>query len=453
MPPAESSSQKVVVLGGGIAGLTAARELARKGHSVTVLESGDRWGGLGTWFNWRGHALDQFYHCQMPSDADLLELIRDLGLGDSLYWKPTRMGFVVGGRRYAFNGPMDLLRFNPLTFPERIRFGVISLLLRRLGLGKDLDRTRIEDWLVSCYGRAVWQKILRPLFTSKFGPAAGDMPALYIWERLGREKNTVSRGYLRGGLKLFLDTLVDDLRNRNVDLRLETRVDRIHETGRTLQIDAGSTRIEADWCVSTLPLPVLRHCLGDTLLAQRIKTPDVPYQGVVNAMFFLRRPLDNFYWAPVVDSGTEFDGIVEMTELVETSHYGGHHVAYVMKYCDRSSALFQEDCETIAARWKGQLLALYPDLNLQPSDVVDVQVFKAPFVEPAYPLGYSELKPLIHDGQSRIFLATSAQVYPKITAWNSSVRLAKEVAGTLLAHMETGRLERTPESVPATVQV
>ncbi|RFC47710.1 MAG: Protoporphyrinogen oxidase/Dehydrogenase (flavoprotein) [Verrucomicrobia bacterium] len=453
MPLAESTRQRVVVLGGGISGLTAARELATKGHAVTVLESGDRWGGLGTWFDWNGHSLDQFYHCQMPSDDDLLQLIRDIGLGDSLYWKPTRMGFVVGGKRYAFNGPMDLLRFDPLTFPERIRFGVVSLLLRRLGFGRDLDRTRIEDWLVSCYGRPVWEKILRPLFTSKFGPAAGDMPALYIWERLGREKNTVSRGYLRGGLRTFLDTLVENLRSLGVDLRLETRAGTIRETGDGVEIDAGSALIEADWCVSTLPLPVLRNCLGDTPLAQRIRTPDVPYQGVVNAMFFLRRPLDNYYWAPVVDSGTEFDGIVEMTELVETSHYGGHHVAYVMKYCDRSSPLFLEDPGQIAARWTQQLLALYPDLNLQASDIADVRVFKAPFVEPAYPLGYSELKPLIHDGESRLFLATSAQVYPKITAWNSSVRLAKEVARRLLDHMETVPRTKRTARLPATVQV
>lgn len=450
---AEPSRQRIAVLGGGIAGLTAARELARQGHSVTVLESGDRWGGLGTWFDWNGQSLDQFYHCQMPSDEDLLELIRDIGLGDSLYWKPTRMGFVVGGRRYPFNGPMDLLRFVPLTFAERVRFGVVSLLLRRLGLGRDLDRTRIEDWLVSCYGRPVWEKILRPLFTSKFGPAAGDMPALYIWERLGREKNTVSRGYLRGGLRAFLDALVDDLGGKRVDLRLNTRVGQICEVGGGLEIGTGGETLAVDWCVSTLPLPTLKACLGDSKLGRRIRIPEVRYQGVVNAMFFLRRPLDNFYWAPVVDSGTEFDGIVEMTELVETSHYAGHHVVYVMKYCDRSSALFQEDAKCIAERWKNQLLALYPDLNLEASDIVDVQIFKAPFVEPAYPLGYSELKPLVHDGQSRLFLATSAQVYPKITAWNSSVRLAKEVAGALMNHMAKSPREPALVAMPSAAQL
>ena len=152
-------------------------------------------------------------------------------------------------------------------------------------------------------------------------------------------------------------------------------------------------------------------------------------------MFFLKRPLDNFYWSPVMGSGTEFDGIVEMTELVRTEHYGGHHVAYVMKYCDRDCDLFKEPEEQIAARWKDQLLSLYPDF-LKDSDIADVRIFKAPFVEPAYPLNYNALKPSIMDGESRLFLATSSQVYPRITSWNSSVGLANRVARQVSARID-----------------
>ena len=65
--------------------------------------------------------------------------------------------------------------------------------------------------------------------------------------------------------------------------------------------------------------------------------------------------------------------------------------------------------------------------------LVDVRVFKAPFVEPIYPLGYSDLKPEINDERSPVFLATSAQVYPRITAWNSSVGLAKQAVAQLLS--------------------
>ena len=45
LPANLGSGKSVVVLGGGIAGLTAAYELERAGFSVTVLEARDRVGG------------------------------------------------------------------------------------------------------------------------------------------------------------------------------------------------------------------------------------------------------------------------------------------------------------------------------------------------------------------------------------------------------------------------
>ena len=52
----------------------------------------------------------------MPSDNPLLKLIDEVGVMDQLYWKPTRMGFIVDGKRYPFNTAFDLLNFKPLSF-------------------------------------------------------------------------------------------------------------------------------------------------------------------------------------------------------------------------------------------------------------------------------------------------------------------------------------------------
>ncbi|MGH8886146.1 MAG: NAD(P)/FAD-dependent oxidoreductase [Egibacteraceae bacterium] len=424
---------RVIVIGGGIAGLASAHHLSRQGAHTTLLESSEQLGGLGTFFRSGEQWVERFYHCVMPTDGHLLSLLGEIGLADAVRWRPTRMGFVVDGTRYPFNTPLDLLRFRPLTLVQRLRLGVVSLLLRHLGRGEDLDNVRSEDWLRGLYGDAVWERVLQPLFRSKFGPAVGDVPALYLFQRLGREKNVATRGYPEGGYKAIIDGLRAAIETHGGTVRTATPVTKIRETPGGVRVElSGGEAVDGDWVVSTVPLPLL-HQLADAALKARLPSLRLPYLGVVNVLFFLARPLDGCYWTPVLRSGTEFDGVIETSTLAGTAGYDGRHLAYVMKYTDRNSALFAEDDASIADRWTKQLLNLYADLPLRVEDVCEVRVFKAPFVEPVYPLGYGSIKPAIDVGETRLLLATTAHIYPQVTSWNSSAGLAHEVVDHLLA--------------------
>jgi protoporphyrinogen oxidase len=423
-------AKDVVVVGGGICGLAAAHRLVRAGHHVTLLESSDQLGGLGTFFRWRDEWVERFYHCVMPTDDDLLGLLSELGLRDGVRWRRTSMGMVVGGRHHPFNSAADLLRFTPLRLPDRVRFGVASLLLRRLGRNKDLDVTRTEDWLRGIYGDRVWETLLAPMFGSKFGRSFGDVPALYVWQRLGRERNVATRGYPAGGYKAIIDGLRAAIEREGGTVRTAAPVRHLSSTATHARLTVGGEgdgdgeTLVADHVISTLPLPQLRG-LADEELAARLPAVHMPYQGVVNALFFLRTPLAGHYWTPVLRSGTDFDGVVEMSALSGTESYDGRHLAYAMRYTDRDSDLFREDDGSIAARWTAQLRTLYP---LGPDDVEDVRVFKAPFVEPVYPLGYLARRPPVEVPGTALLLATTAHVYPRVTSWNSSVGLANRVA-------------------------
>lgn len=423
-------SSRVVVIGGGICGLASAHRLVRAGLPVTLLEASNQLGGLGTFFSSQDRWVERFYHCVMPSDDALLALLDEVGLRESVGWRPTRMGMVVDGVHHSFNSALDLLRFTPLSLADRIRFGVISVLLRRLGKGKDLDRMRTEDWLRGLYGDKVWSTLLAPMFGAKFGSAFGDVPALYLWQRLGRESNDSVRGYPAGGYKSVIDALRASIEAGGGEVRTSAPVGRMETApdGVLVTLADGDT-IEADHVVSTVPLPALRG-IADEDLARRLPEVRLPYQGVVNTLFFLRKPLSGHYWAPVLRSGTDFDGVIEMTPLTGTERYGDRHLVYVMRYTDRESALYREDDASIAARWTEQLLSLHEGLT--PDDVDEVRVFKAPFVEPVYPLGYLSQRPAVEVPGTRLLLATTAHVYPNVTSWNSSVELANSVTDLLL---------------------
>jgi protoporphyrinogen oxidase len=423
---------RVVIVGGGIGGLTAAHTLSNNGAVVTLLEASEQLGGLGTFFRSGERWVDRFYHCVMPSDTELLALIDRVGLSHEVYWKPTRMGFIVEGDRHPFNGALDLLRFPLLSLPQRLRLGVGRLLLRPLGHGRDLDRLPMRDWLRPIFGDTIWSKFWHPMFQAKFGPHAADLPALYLWERLGRESNVSTRGYLRYGLKGLIDALETAIIRHGGTIRTSTPVQRLDEINAGIRIVLENGELlDCDWAIATVPLPTLRGLTQGTSLAGRYRDPPLAYQGVVNALFFLSNPLDGYYWSPVLNSGTSFDGVVQMTALVDPEQYGGRHLVYVMKYCDRGSGLFTEPVERIAEQWTREFLHLYRDLPLHPSAILETQVFRAPFVEPVYPLGYRTMQPEVDVDSSHLLLATTAQVYPEITAWNSSVRLANRVVRRL----------------------
>src|SRR4051812_230599 len=124
-----SSAPHVAVIGGGICGLAIAHRLARSGTRVTVLEASDQLGGLGTFFPSGTRWVERFYHCVMPTDDQLLGLLGELGLRDDVGWRKTTMGMVFEGRHHKFNSALDLLRFTALRLRDRLRFGVVSVLL------------------------------------------------------------------------------------------------------------------------------------------------------------------------------------------------------------------------------------------------------------------------------------------------------------------------------------
>ena len=74
------NSPTVAVIGGGISGLSSAFRLGQLGHEVTLFESEDFLGGLGTTFPYRDGHLERFYHCILPQDTSLIALLSEMGI-------------------------------------------------------------------------------------------------------------------------------------------------------------------------------------------------------------------------------------------------------------------------------------------------------------------------------------------------------------------------------------
>lgn len=431
----------VAILGGGIAGLTAAWRLIQRGDNVTVFEASDRLGGLGAAFEYKGQRLDKFYHVILDSDSHLLGLIDEMGMTPELAWSKTTMGFIVRGEHYPFNTPAELLKFGALSFPDRVRTGMAALYITKLKKhGAPLDDLPAETWLKKLFGSRVYRALWEPLLTAKFGDLRHRVPAYWIWNTLNREKNGGEevKAALKDGLISLADTLAAAIQNAGGEILLRQPIECLWETRHGVRLAGRGMEAEFDAVISTLPMPLLRD-MADSALAPKIPLPEIEYQGVVNVMLTLKKQLNQHYWTAVVDSDFPFQGVVETTHVIRPEWTGERHLVYLMNYCSAKSNSYLAADELLVEQAIGGLSRLYG--NFRAENVESAHVFRAPHVEPVWTKGYLRRRPAARVAGSRVFLATTAQAYPMVTSWNTSVKLADEAIAALVSSEigDTGR--------------
>ncbi|ACD84261.1 hydroxysqualene dehydroxylase HpnE [Candidatus Methylacidiphilum infernorum] len=152
-----SPPKKIVVLGGGFAGLSAAIELNNLGHDVVLLESKSMLGGrAGSFKHPRvGETIDTGQHVMMGCYHHTLELIEKLGGCSKLFWiDPIKIAF-FSNKNYSvlaagqLPAPLHLLvallRYSQLNFGDWVRAS--TFLLSLLLADKPHEQETASQWL------------------------------------------------------------------------------------------------------------------------------------------------------------------------------------------------------------------------------------------------------------------------------------------------------------------
>ncbi len=185
-------SQRVVVIGGGLAGITAAIALAETGAQVTLLEARPRLGGATCSFTRDGLVVDTGQHVFLGCCTAYRGLLGKLGVTASA---PVQNRFDVtvlapGGRRgrlrrTALPGPLHMLpalgRYPFLSRAERARVSRPALAMRRLDPADPaVDAQRFGDWLAARGQSERARRVLWDLFTVSALNIAGDDASLAL---------------------------------------------------------------------------------------------------------------------------------------------------------------------------------------------------------------------------------------------------------------------------------
>ena len=432
--------KRIVVIGGGLAGLAASYDLARAGHRVVLLEAAPDFGGLASSFRLQGHPIERFYHFICRGDHDLLTLVDELGLGGKLHWRQTHTAFYYDGRYYPFGSPFDLLRFSAVPWSQRIRFGLHIIRSRYRAQWRWLDQIPAKPWLIECIGERAYQVIWHPLLKVKFGDYHDRISAAWIWHRIWRvassRRSMLDRetfGCLEHGTATLVDPLVARLRAQpNVELRTGVRVRPIEvRDGRVTEVYAGDECLRCDAVISTVALPVLDRLVPNQADPYFDRARQVKYIGLVCMLLSLKWPFSHNFWTNINDPRISFNGIIEQSTLNQNLQRAGLNVVYVPFYLPTTEPRYHAADQDLFAEYVAMLKLMNPDFS--ESWVKEYHVFRTPHAQPIFTINFVDLVPGHRTPIRGLYVTDSTQFYPEDRTISQAIRQGRTAAGMIMA--------------------
>ena len=218
----KNNGNKAIVVGAGLAGLSAGYRLYKAGFEVTVLEKRDRVGGRVLTLRRDGFTIDSGPDAMTEGYRNYKALATELGLGDQFVASSPVIGLIRDGKVIDIDMRNRLASaFTPaLSWSAKLRFMWGLFKHRKLFVGVDsfrqvdsahLDSTteNAEAFSVRAFGREITDYVIDPLIRLVVGSGSAQASRLSV---LGGLVNwSVPLMNIKGGLDVLPKALAEHL--------------------------------------------------------------------------------------------------------------------------------------------------------------------------------------------------------------------------------------------------
>lgn len=405
----------IAIIGAGFTGLTAAYELGKMGIPVEVFERDSKPGGLAVGFShpkfkW---SLEKHYHHLFTNDHEIISLAKEIG--QNIIYPKSKTSLYWNEKIYPFNSPKDILTFSPLSLIDRMRVGIVSIVLKVLpsSFAVHFEKFHASRFARVLYGKNSFEKIWEPLLVGKFSEYKEFVNAAWFWARI--KKRTLTLGYIDGGFQSMAEKL---------SKKVITTGGKIHYgTTFTTNLKKNYAKI-----IVTMPTHGFLKVFTNLPKSYRSKLESIPHLTALNLLLVLDRPFfnDGTYWLNINDRKYPFIAVVEHTNFIDKKNYDGKHLVYVGNYLPHTHPYLKMTKEELLTIFLPYLKKVNPSIQ-----ITETQLFSGPFAQPVFPVNYSRIIPKFETPIPDVYLANLDMVYPWDRGTNYAVELGKKIASVV----------------------
>lgn len=440
------------IIGGGLTGITTAYRLIQQGHKVTIFEASDYLGGLAAGFELASHRVEHAYHFLYKTDKYILGLVKELGLEDKLTFHKSSVSTYYGDTLYPMETPIDLIKFKPISFIDRIRAGVTVLYLQRVKNWRKLENITALEWLRKYAGRSVSDVIWEPLLRGKFDRYFDKVTMSWLWGRVLQRVDSrdaklggEALGYFKGGFRTIIDALVTPITAAGADIRLGTPVSKLTHNPVTGQVRVTTANGEDvfDRVLATVPSHVLAKLIAGYEAADPAyfnKLRSIDYLDAVVQVFATKQKFTKYYWHNINTPNSPFVVFLSLTNLVGSERFGGLNIYYIGDYVPPEHEYMSADKDELKKRWYGELKKIFPEFD--ETQVVDDALFKMRNAQHIVDIGFEQNKLVPYETPCPgVLMCNFSQIYPMDRGTNYAVRDGNAMAKKIVDSLSNARAD------------
>ena len=409
-----SGKQRVVILGAGPAGITAAWRLSELGYPVTVLERDDAVGGMARTINVGKYAVDFGPHTFHVRETDesrrvLASIKRFFGDDPLILTRGTRV--LLRGKEYVY--PLEMLQVLKGVSPflsARIVFDYLMATLKST-FAPAKKEDSFEEWGVRNLGRTLYD-----LCFGIYSERVWGLPTSQISSKQAQRvaklnlKNIILRTlginadpatyftkymYPRKGISLLYEGMAAEVRAAGNVIKLQAPAVRLEREGdrvtRVAYTESGQQKtIDCDILLSTLPLPSLVSMMSPALPAPVVAhAAKLKYRSLKLIYIALKRAqMTDYHWVYLLDEQFRVNRLSEQKNVSPDMVPPDSTVLCIELSLWKDEPLWQASDEEVFQLALRDLMKM--GYGVTPGEVLEYHVTDIPTAYPVYELNFEE---------------------------------------------------------------